>query len=459
MLTAEQNERLTRVGPGTPMGELMRRYWQPFLPVAKLDENPVQPVRLLGEDLVCYRDLAGRVGLVGRRCAHRLVSLEFGIPDEAGLRCPYHGWCYDSSGQCVDTPLEPAHSRLADRVRIDGYPVREMGGLLFAYLGPLPAPLLPPWDVFVWPNAIRQIGYTMIPCNWLQCQENAADPMHSVYVHGHLFRYVLERQGLLEERASDRETHRAFVSMRMAEGFAGIETSVDEHGIVKRTIHKAELGAPRDLVRQSAYLLFPNYVRVGGPIRNEFQIRVPVDDNTTLHINYAAYVGPPGVEVAPQDVIPCYEVPIVDPSGRPILDYVLAQDMVAWWSQGVVTDRTRERLASTDASLRVFRQMLEAQLERVESGLEPMNFYPAGTDIGEVIDLPPPIGSAPFGPTALSRLAYHRGYFQDDADRYGPLVDQIIELSRRAEASLGSGGDDADPALAASVGATGNSRG
>ncbi|HET9731490.1 MAG TPA: Rieske 2Fe-2S domain-containing protein, partial [Acidimicrobiales bacterium] len=91
MLTAEENERLTRVGPGTPMGELMRRYWQPFLPAAKLDENPVQKVRLLGEDLVCYRDLSGRVGLVGQRCAHRLVSLEFGIPDESGLRCPYHG--------------------------------------------------------------------------------------------------------------------------------------------------------------------------------------------------------------------------------------------------------------------------------------------------------------------------------------------------------------------------------
>ena len=124
---------------------------------------------------------------------------------------------------------------------------------------------------------------------------------------------------------------------------------------------------------------------------------------------------------------------MVDPAGRPILDYILAQDMVAWWSQGDITDRTRERLASTDSSLRVFRQMLETQLQRVESGLDPMNFFPDGADVGTVIELPPRIGSAPFGPTALSRLAYHRGYFQDDADRYGPLVDQIIELSRRVE--------------------------
>ncbi|HET9733078.1 MAG TPA: hypothetical protein VFP54_10425, partial [Acidimicrobiales bacterium] len=307
------------------------------------------------------------------------------------------------------------------------------GGLLFAYMGPLPAPVLPPWDVFVWPNAIRQIGYTMIPCNWLQCQENASDPMHSVYVHGHLFRYVLEREGLLAERASDPETHRAFVSMRMAAGFAGIETTTDDHGIIKHTVHKEELGAPQDLVRQSAYMLFPNYVRVGGTIRNEFQIRVPVDDTTTLHINYGAYVGPPGVDVEPQATVPYYEVPIVDPQGRPILDYILAQDMVAWWSQGPITDRTKERLASTDASLRVYRQMLESQVERVEAGLDPMNFFRSPDEVGDVIELPPRIGSAPFGPTALSRLAYHRGYFQDDADRYGPLVEQIIDLSRRVE--------------------------
>ncbi|MGH9115181.1 MAG: Rieske 2Fe-2S domain-containing protein, partial [Acidimicrobiales bacterium] len=355
-----------------------------------------------------------------------------------GLRCAYQGWCYDSSGQCVDTPLEPAHSKLAERVRIAGYPVREMGGLLFAYMGPAPAPVLPPWDVLVWPNSIRQIGYTEIPCNWLQCQENAADPVHSVYLHGHLFRYVLEREGLLEQRAPDPDTHRAFVSMRLAAGFDSVEATVDDHGIVKHTVHRAELGAPQDLRRQGAYLLFPNAVRVGGTIRNELQIRVPIDDTTTLHFNYATYVAPPGVEAPSQDRIPCYEVPIVDANGRPILDYILAQDMVAWWSQGAVTDRTAERLASTDSALRRFRQLLEEQLAAVEAGRDPMNVFREPVHGGGPIDLPPVIGSAPIGPTALSRLAYHRGYFQDDADRYGPLVDDIIELSRRVEAILGA---------------------
>src|SRR5580692_1835101 len=101
MLSTEQNERLTRVGPGTPVGELMRRYWQPFIPAAQLTDNPVQKVRLLGEDLVCYQDLSGTYGLVGDRCQHRLVSMEYGIPDVAGIRCPYHGWRYDETGACT----------------------------------------------------------------------------------------------------------------------------------------------------------------------------------------------------------------------------------------------------------------------------------------------------------------------------------------------------------------------
>jgi 5,5'-dehydrodivanillate O-demethylase len=193
METADVNERLTRVGAGTPMGELLRRYWQPFLAVSQLDENPVWPVRLLGEDLVCFQDRSGALGLIARRCAHRLVDLQHGIPEEHGLRCPYHGWCYDAAGNCIETPLEPKGSRLKSQVHLASYPVEEMGGLLWTYMGPSPAPMLPRWDVFVWPNALRQIGFSVIPCNWLQCQENAADPAHNPYTHGDYFKYVLER--------------------------------------------------------------------------------------------------------------------------------------------------------------------------------------------------------------------------------------------------------------------------
>jgi len=198
MLSKEANERLCRVGPGTPMGALMRSYWQPIAPYATLLDNPVRKVRILGEDLVLYRDRSGTLGLIQDKCAHRSTGMQLGIPEQKGLRCPYHGWLYDAEGRCLETPLEPRESTFKDRVRMVAYPVQELGGLVFAYLGPQPAPLLPRWDILVWPNCVRQVGITVLPCNWLQCQENALDPAHGIYLHGHFFRYTLERMGLLD---------------------------------------------------------------------------------------------------------------------------------------------------------------------------------------------------------------------------------------------------------------------
>src|SRR6185312_2099390 len=126
MLTATENEKLSRVGPGTPMGKLMRWYWQPIAAAAELVENPIKRIRLLGEDLVLYRDTSGRLGLVENRCAHRLVKLEYGYPVEDGIRCPYHGWTYDGTGACVLQPAEPEGSTFKDKVRLVAYPVQEL---------------------------------------------------------------------------------------------------------------------------------------------------------------------------------------------------------------------------------------------------------------------------------------------------------------------------------------------
>ena len=128
MLTAEQNEMLTRVGPGTPMGELLRRYWYPVCTSKDLKENPVRSVRILGETLTLYRDRRGRLGLIGQRCAHRGVDMKCGIPEEEGLRCPYHGWLYDSTGQCIAQPSEANENIFKSRIKIPSYPVEELGG-------------------------------------------------------------------------------------------------------------------------------------------------------------------------------------------------------------------------------------------------------------------------------------------------------------------------------------------
>ncbi|HEX9743488.1 MAG TPA: Rieske 2Fe-2S domain-containing protein, partial [Nitrospiraceae bacterium] len=143
-MTPEENEYLTSVGPGTPAGELLRRYWQPIAASAELtDEKPIRRVRLLGENLVLYRDTTGRHGLVAEQCPHRRASLAYGRVDDEGIRCPYHGWKYDSTGRCLETPAELKGSTLRTKIRTTAYPVQKLGGILFTYMGPEPAPALP----------------------------------------------------------------------------------------------------------------------------------------------------------------------------------------------------------------------------------------------------------------------------------------------------------------------------
>src|SRR5437667_8626561 len=136
MLTKETNERITQTGADTPTGQWLRRYWWPVVAAVELDAEPVQPVRLLGENLTLYKDLAGNVGLIGERCAHRAISLAYGIPQENGLRCAYHGWTYNTEGKVVDMPFEPACLPL----KVKAYPTEVLGGLIWAYMGPAPMP-------------------------------------------------------------------------------------------------------------------------------------------------------------------------------------------------------------------------------------------------------------------------------------------------------------------------------
>jgi 5,5'-dehydrodivanillate O-demethylase len=427
--TAAENERLTRVGPGTPGGELLRRYWHPIAPVARLDENPVRSVRLLGEDLVLYRDRSGVLGLIGRQCGHRLVDMSLGIPEEHGLRCPYHGWCYDETGQCTETPLEPPASNLRQHVNIGGYPVAELGGLVWGYLGPAPAPVLPPWDFLVWPNAIRQLAITVIPCNWLQCHENSADPYHTIYLHGHFFKYVLEREGLVEDRKVDTSAHRSAREIERSVGTDHIIFEHDPYGFRKGVHYSVERGAERDFDFWHQYNIFPYYSRGAGGIRSQVNMRVPMDDTHTYHINYALFHAP-GIEAPAQESVPYFHAPMVDENGTQILDYVLAQDMAAWCSQGEVTDRSREILGATDLAIIEFRKIIDDQITAVEQGRDPMNVFRDAAELGEIIELEPAIGSKmTFGG---GRELIHEGYFRDDADRYGPATTLAAELSRKA---------------------------
>jgi 5,5'-dehydrodivanillate O-demethylase len=363
VLSKEQNNRLTLVGPGTPMGELLRRYWYPVATDRELALNPVKGVRLMGENYTVFKDRQGRLGLVGQRCAHRRVDLKHGIPEMEGLRCPYHGWLYDTTGQCIDQPAEDPEHNFAGRVKIDGYQVQEMGGLIWGYVGPQPAPLLPRWDIFVGDNAFRQVGTTMIDCNWLQCQENSVDTVHVEWMHGWFAKYAMERKNITGE-AADRQV-RLFTRHHVKLGFER-----NEFGIQKYRLREGEDPETAPSWIEGHPLVFPNYVLIGGPGREEIQIRVPVDDTHTWHLAYQVYHPEAGVTVPPQETIEQFDVPIED-----YPEYVLGQDILAWPSQGEIVDRSKEKLAETDRGLIMFRRMLEEQVELVENGQDPMNTY------------------------------------------------------------------------------------
>jgi 5,5'-dehydrodivanillate O-demethylase len=429
----------------------MRRYWIPFAAEAQLWDNPVRKVRILGEDLILYKNTKGGLGLVGERCLHRCVDMQWGIPDEEGLRCPYHGWLYDETGACIERPME-AQPRARIPRKLKAYPVRELGGMLFAYLGPLPAPELPPWDLFVWPNAVRQIAINILPCNWLQCQENTGDPTHSVWAHGHLFRYVLEREGRLDERAHY-EKHTLKTRLKWGVGIKELYVKPTRYGMEKGIVYSKEAGADDDATRRHSAVIFPFYTQTGatGAPRSEYQIRVPMDDTHTLHICYQVYAAPPGVEAPKQDYVPWYEPPLHDENGKPILDYVLAQDAIVWWAQGDLTDRSEELLGRTDVPIVFLRKQLEEQIAKVEQGLDPINYFrdpPGeilyGNDRGPGDWADPDWASKRKYMSQDFRRNFHKGLVIDDADRYGPAVDLVKELHRRIEeVEIAAGGSSA----------------
>ena len=187
MLKPHENQTLMEVGPGTPMGELLRRYWMPIAPVAELDDQPTKAVRLFGEDLVLYKDKSGTYGLIDRHCPHRRADMSYGFVEVCGLRCNYHGWLFDTSGKCLDQPCEPKESTYKDRVRQPWYPCREYLGLVFAYFGPLDRlPAFPRFDILEeGEGAVLADGTSyglgggeVLDCNWLQIYENVMDPFH-----------------------------------------------------------------------------------------------------------------------------------------------------------------------------------------------------------------------------------------------------------------------------------------
>ena len=365
MVRAEDNERLTRVGRGTPMGELQRRYWHPVAAESEMADRWTKRVRLLGEDLVLFKNRAGGFGLIAESCPHRRASFAYGIPTDDGIRCPYHGWKFDGTGTCLEQPNEPDGSTFRDKVSTDAYPVDSLGGLLWAYLGPLPAPLIPRLDGFVVDGAIRTLGQAVIPCNWLQVMENSLDPVHAEWLHGRYGEFLREGDGV--KYSLSRKTLK----------IAFDETTL---GIAKRRLLEGQ-DEDCDDWRIGHPVIFPNTLAIGSAnpqwMQYSFQIRVPIDDTHTQHYWYDAFVPPPGSEVPAHlyDGVTVHDVPFLDANGEYLLNYIYAQDVMVWVKQGPIADRTREGLGTTDRGITLYRSLLKREMERVENGWDPKGTY------------------------------------------------------------------------------------
>jgi 5,5'-dehydrodivanillate O-demethylase oxygenase subunit len=371
MLAKEMNEKLTRVGPGTPMGELMRRYWHPIAASQELADSPFRTkgVRLLGEDLVLFRDRSGTLGLIERFCPHRRVDLAIGVVEQDGLRCQYHGWKFDSSGTCLEQPFEDTvhpEDNFRAKCGIVGYAVQELAGLVFAYLGPQPAPLLPRWEPLTWDNAVRDIAITELPCNWLQAQENSVDPVHTEWLHSYFGNYVADI------KHDDRNRPRLGGTF----GRKHLQIAFDEfqYGIIKRRMVEGDTGDEEDWTVGHP-ILFPNVLLTGSQYSYTMQFRTPIDDTHTYHVSQYIFPAAPGQPAPKQEFIPYRSVPLLDGDGNWVLNYTFNQDYMAWVTQGAIAQRDREKLGASDRGVILFRQMLQEQMERVREGEEPMNTF------------------------------------------------------------------------------------
>jgi 5,5'-dehydrodivanillate O-demethylase len=367
MPTAEENELLTRVAPGTPGGEYLRRYWHPVAMLPELSaESPTKHVRMLGEDLVLFRDTSGRVGLLADHCSHRGASLLYGRVEERGLACAYHGWLYDTKGDCLECPAEPPDSRFHLTVKQRAYPVCVHYGMYWAYLGPAPAPLLPRFDVAeIGPVIVVKLTPSF-DCNWVQILENHVDQSHVVILH----------QDTSGGKAAINTT-RGFI-----DDLEAMEYSETPFGIKRRQVRKSGY-ADTDLIA------FPAVQR----IFNDFSIKVPIDDTHTRQYSVYADLGigwsagryedmrPSESLQAPDGTIEYYVEPTAESKSRADaihpratyrMDRLRFQDIMAMETQGAISNRAVERLGTADRGVVLFRDMLRREIDKVMRGLDPI---------------------------------------------------------------------------------------
>jgi len=361
VLTKEENERLTRVGPGTPGGELLRRYWQPVALVPSVsEETPTKFVRLLGEDLVLFRDKSGNVGLLADHCSHRGASLLYGRVEERGISCAYHGWLYDTSGNCLETPAEPEGSLFHLTVKQRAYPVQEYAGIYWTYMGPAPVPVLPRFDV-VEMGVLTAVGE--VPredCNWLQVVENNLDQTHVFILH---------------QDTSGRSEDVNSTTRGLIDKLGELHYTECEFGIERKQIHK-------DGYVETDLLIFPQTQR----LLNHVSVKVPIDD--THSRNFRIFIDlmldaseEEKARARANTTVDYWEESTAEgktpsdkayPFAQYKMDQLRFQDFMVLETQGPITARENERLGTGDKGVVLLRDVLMREIGRVEQGLDPI---------------------------------------------------------------------------------------
>ncbi|MGD0433997.1 MAG: Rieske 2Fe-2S domain-containing protein [Acetobacteraceae bacterium] len=386
MLSKEENEIVTRIGPGTPMGDTLRRYWVPALLASEIPGPDCAParVRLLGEDLVAFRDSEGRIGLLDELCPHRLASLYFGRNEECGLRCVYHGWKFDVEGACVDMMNEPEEHDFKHKIHIKAYPTAEFGGLIWAYLGP--PEKMPPAPKFAWtqaPESQRHVTKVIQECNWLQGLEGGLDTSHAPIMH----------------RTLTDETTRGGIkpSNPFVRGKAPtLIVDLTDYGYQYSGIRA--LGDSETHIRAYHYVLpfhqiRPSVSETGAPM-DAGHIWVPMDDDNTMVYNWIfSKDGTPlneedrlerGIGNGPLHVDQTTFRSFANKSNNYLLDRgvqrnetftgidgINAQDRAIQESMGRVVDRSREHLGPADKAIIQLRKKLRDAVRAVEAGGTP----------------------------------------------------------------------------------------
>jgi nitrite reductase/ring-hydroxylating ferredoxin subunit len=404
MTTARENELMTLTSRGTPGGGLLRQYWQPAALVEELDASrPVVPVKLLGEELVLFRDEQGRLGLVDRYCPHRRADLCFGRRESGGLRCPFHGWLFDVSGQCLEQPGEPEGSKAYQHLRQRAYPCEERNGIVFAYLGEGTPPAFPAFDCFTAPVAHSFAFKGWWECNWLQALEVGIDPVHPSFLHR-----------FLEDETTDGSYGRQFRA-EAADSAMPLTKILREHSRpsirLEDTAYGFRLVTTRTLAETSTHyritnLVFPNAIVI--PMSREMTItqwHVPIDDvNCYWYSLFTSFGAPVERETMRRQRLDHHTLPEYRPmqgranrwgfdAGNQAKTFtglgmdVNAHDQWAVESPGRIHDRTQEHLGTSDVGIVKYRKLLLAAIRAVQDGVP----APFSRDAGEASQMRGPV--------------------------------------------------------------------